>query len=107
MRFLDIGVIFLYLLGITWFGARFGRTQKTLKDYFLGGRNTPWWAIAFSIVSAETSTLTVIGTPARSFRADSNADGRSKGASRMRPAPVAAAAEEEPHANPRALRIRS
>ena len=67
MRFLDIGVIFLYLLGITWFGARFGRTQKTLKDYFLGGRNTPWWAIAFSIVSAETSTLTVIGTPALAF----------------------------------------
>ena len=41
--------------------------QKSLKDYFLGGRNAPWWAIGFSIVSAETSTLTVIGTPALSF----------------------------------------
>src|SRR4051795_9577258 len=67
MRYLDLGVIVAYLAGITWFGARFRGTQKTLKDYFLGGRTTPWWAIAFSIVSAETSTLTVIGTPALAF----------------------------------------
>ena len=39
------------------------QTQKSLKDYFLGGRTAPWWAIALSIVSAETSTLTIIGTP--------------------------------------------
>ncbi len=67
MRFADLAVIAAYLLCITWFGARFKTRQKTLKDYFLGGRGAPWWAIAFSIVSAETSTLTVIGTPALSF----------------------------------------
>src|SRR5437868_11664590 len=67
MRFVDLAVIIAYLLFITWFGARFKEKQATLKDYFLGGRGAPWWAIAFSIVSAETSTLTVIGTPALSF----------------------------------------
>lgn len=67
MRYLDLGVICAYLVGITWFGAHFRHSQKSLKDYFLGGRSTPWWAIAFSIVSAETSTLTVIGTPALAF----------------------------------------
>src|SRR5690242_20411599 len=67
MRFADLAVIAVYLLSITWFGARFKASQKTLKDYFLGGRGAPWWAIAFSIVSAETSTLTFIGTPALSF----------------------------------------
>jgi SSS family transporter len=67
MRYLDLVVILAYLVGITWFGARFRSTQKTLKDYFLGGREAPWWAIGFSIVSAETSTLTVIGTPAIAF----------------------------------------
>lgn len=67
MRYLDLAVILLYLVGITLFGARFRNSQKTLRDYFLGGRNTPWWAIGFSIVSAETSTLTVIGTPALAF----------------------------------------
>ncbi len=67
MRYFDLGVILFYLVGITWFGARFRHSQKSLRDYFLGGRNTPWWAIAFSIVSAETSTLTVIGTPALAY----------------------------------------
>jgi SSS family transporter len=70
IRYFDLGVILLYLIGITWFGARFRKSQKTLKDYFLGGREAPWWAIAFSIVSAETSTLTVIGTPALAFTGD-------------------------------------
>jgi SSS family transporter len=67
MRWLDLGVIVFYLIAITWFGTRFRRSQKSLRDYFLGGHSAPWWAIALSIVSAETSTLTVIGTPALSF----------------------------------------
>lgn len=68
VRWIDLGVIVAYLIGITWFGSRFKESQRSLKDYFLGGRSTPWWAIGFSIVSAETSTLTVIGTPALSFQ---------------------------------------
>jgi SSS family solute:Na+ symporter len=67
MRLLDLGVILFYLIAITIFGAQFRRKQKSLKDYFLGGKNAPWWAIALSIVSAETSTLTVIGTPGLAF----------------------------------------
>src|SRR5215467_14242606 len=68
MRYIDLAVIAGYLIAITWFGARFRSSQRNLKDYFLGGQTAPWWAIALSIVSAETSTLTVIGTPSLSFR---------------------------------------
>jgi solute:Na+ symporter, SSS family len=68
MRWADLAVIAVYLAGVTWFGARFRGSQKSLKDYFLGGRTAPWWAIALSIVAAETSTLTVIGTPPLSFQ---------------------------------------
>lgn len=67
IRYFDLAVVGIYLIGITWFGTRFRNTQRSLKDYFLGGREAPWWAIGFSIVSAETSTLTIIGTPALSF----------------------------------------
>src|SRR5579863_9840896 len=67
MRYLDLGVILGYLIAITWFGAHCRSGQKSLKDYFLGGRTAPWWAISLSIISAETSTLTVVGTPALSF----------------------------------------
>jgi SSS family solute:Na+ symporter len=66
-HWIDLAVILVYLLGITWFGARFRRGQKSLRDYFLGGRTAPWWAISLSIVSAETSTLTIVGTPALAF----------------------------------------
>jgi SSS family solute:Na+ symporter len=67
-RWIDLAVIVAYLAGITWFGARFRSSQRTLRDYFLGGKTAPWWAIALSIVSAETSTLTVIGTPPLAFQ---------------------------------------
>lgn len=67
-RWIDVAVIVAYLAAITWFGAQFRSSQRTLRDYFLGGKTAPWWAIALSIVSAETSTLTVIGTPPLAFR---------------------------------------
>src|SRR3982074_3947588 len=67
MRFFDLATIAIYLIGITWFGAQFRKGQRSLKNYFLGGRTAPWWAIGLSIVSAETSTLTIVGTPALAF----------------------------------------
>jgi solute:Na+ symporter, SSS family len=67
MHSLELVTIAVYLLAITWFGARFRKGQRNLKDYFLGGQTAPWWAISLSIVSAETSTLTVIGTPPLAF----------------------------------------
>jgi SSS family solute:Na+ symporter len=67
MPVLDLAMILAYLLGVTWFGARFRKRQTGLNEYFLGGKTAPWWAIALSIVSAETSTLTIVGTPALSF----------------------------------------
>ncbi len=64
---LDLAVIIAYLAGITLFGIRFRKRQQSIRDYFLGGRELPWWALALSIVATETSTLTVIGTPALAF----------------------------------------
>jgi SSS family solute:Na+ symporter len=64
---LDFAIIALYLAGITLFGLRFRKKQRTLRDYFLAGRDIPWWAIALSIVAAETSTLTIISIPGLSY----------------------------------------
>jgi solute:Na+ symporter, SSS family len=63
----DLAVIVAYLLGVTALGIRFRRSQNGARDYFLGGRTAPWWALAFSIVATETSTLTIIGAPAISY----------------------------------------
>src|SRR5579862_697796 len=67
---LDFAIIALYLAGITLFGLRFRKKQRTLRDYFLAGREIPWWAISLSIVAAETSTLTIISIPGLAY--DSN-----------------------------------
>ena len=60
---IDLLIVALYLAGITLFGLRFRRRQRTMRDYFLAGREIPWWAIALSIVAAGTSTLTIISIP--------------------------------------------
>ena len=64
---LDLLIIIVYLAGITLFGLRFRKRQRSLRDYFLADRNIPWWAISLSIVAAETSTLTIISVPGLAF----------------------------------------
>jgi len=67
---IDLLIIALYLAGITLFGLRFRKRQRTMRDYFLANREIPWWAISLSIVAAETSTLTIISIPGLAY--DSN-----------------------------------
>src|SRR5215472_17540872 len=64
---IDLAIVIAYLLGVTALGVWFRRGQQDACDYFLGGKSAPWWALAFSIVATETSTLTIIGTPALSY----------------------------------------
>src|SRR5437763_2440824 len=63
----DFAIIALYLAGITLFGLRFRKRQRSLRGYFLADRDIPWWAIALSIVAAETSTLTIISIPGLAY----------------------------------------
>jgi SSS family transporter len=64
---IDYAVVGLYLVAITAFGSWFARFQKTTRDYFLTGHSVPWWAVCFTIVATETSTLTFIGIPASAY----------------------------------------
>src|SRR5437660_4014495 len=63
----DYAVLVLYLVGITIFVTLFRRSQRTVKDYFIGAKNTHWIVISLSIVATETSTLTLIGVPALAY----------------------------------------
>lgn len=67
IHLVDLGIVVAYLLAVTALGVWFRRGSQDAKDYFLGGRTAPWWALAFSIVATETSTLTIIGTPAIAY----------------------------------------
>lgn len=64
---LDYVVIVAYLVGVAALGIYAGGRQTSTTDYFLGGRDLPWWAVCFSVVATETSTLTVISVPAVAY----------------------------------------
>jgi SSS family transporter len=70
LTWIDYLVIGGYLMGVTAFGSYFARFQRTTRDYFLTGQSVPWWAICFTIVATETSTLTFISVPATAYAND-------------------------------------
>lgn len=71
-NYLDYTIIIAYLVGIAVFGIISGGKQKSIKDYFLGSKVVPWWAVCFSIVAAETSTLTFISIPGLAYLTNLN-----------------------------------
>ncbi|MBC7186048.1 MAG: sodium/solute symporter [Calditrichaeota bacterium] len=64
---IDYVLLLLYLVSIACFGIWMGRRQKDARDYFLGSRMLPWPAVCFSVVAAETSTLTFISIPGLAY----------------------------------------
>src|SRR5919106_946297 len=64
-------IILVYFAVIVWIGLFMGRRENTLHDFALGGRRVPWWAVMASIIAAETSAATYLGTPGEGFEARS------------------------------------
>jgi len=69
---LDIAIIIIYLITVALIGSLSGGRQKSTKDYFMGGESVPWWAVSFSIVAAETSSLTFISIPGLAYISNLN-----------------------------------
>jgi len=69
---IDYVIIFTFLIGIVIIGSISGGKQKSTTDYFLGSKQVPWWAVCFSIVAAETSTLTFISIPGLAYLTNLN-----------------------------------
>ncbi len=70
--YLDVIILVAYIAGITYFGIRIAGKQLSTKDYFLGGKKIPWWAVCFAIVATETSTLTFISIPGVAYLTNLN-----------------------------------
>src|SRR2546426_9250070 len=64
---IDTAVLLLYFVLIISIGLYMGRKEENLKDFALGGRGIPWWAVLASIIAAETSAGTFFGTPGEGF----------------------------------------
>jgi solute:Na+ symporter, SSS family len=64
---IDYLVIVVYFVGVFLIGARFARQQTSLKDFFLGSRNVPWWAATFSGIATIVSGVSFLGGPGLAF----------------------------------------
>ena len=69
---IDYVIIVAFLIGVAVFGIIKGGKQKSIEDYFMGSKSVPWWAVCFSIVAAETSTLTFISIPGLAYLTNLN-----------------------------------
>lgn len=67
LQAIDLVVIIAYLVGTAALGIYMSGKQSNTKDYFLGNRDLPWWAVCLSVVATETSALTVISVPAVAY----------------------------------------
>ncbi|HRI84882.1 MAG TPA: sodium:solute symporter [Ignavibacteria bacterium] len=69
---LDYAIVVFYLIAVAVFGIIYSGKQSSVKDYFLGSKNIPWWAACFSVVATETSTLTFISIPGLAYVSNMN-----------------------------------
>ncbi|MGZ3142932.1 sodium:solute symporter [Lentzea chajnantorensis] len=69
MRGLDLAIIALFLVGMPLLGTWIGGRQKSATDYFVSEKRISWWVVCLSVVSAETSTLTVLSVPVIAYMA--------------------------------------
>jgi SSS family transporter len=69
---IDWTVLAAYLALTSWIADRLAGQRQTMRDFFLGGRKLPWWAVSGSIVAAEISGVTFVSIPAVAWAAGGN-----------------------------------
>lgn len=61
LHWLDYLVILAYLAMTLFIGYWVSRTIHSGADFFLAGRNLPWWAVGFSLVATDIGGTDIIG----------------------------------------------
>lgn len=70
MAGIDIAILAVYFAAVVCLGSIFYRGQKSLSDFFLAGRNMPWWAAAFSGIATILGAISFLGAPGQAFKSD-------------------------------------
>ena len=69
---LDLSIISAYFIVVIFVGIFYGRREKGIGDFILGGKQVPWFAVLCSIVATEISAVTFLATPAVGFNENLN-----------------------------------
>jgi SSS family solute:Na+ symporter len=64
MSGIDWTILALYIAGMVGMSMYLARGQESADDYYVGGRNLPWWAVGISTMATQTSANSFIGIPA-------------------------------------------
>ncbi len=68
LHWIDYLSIAVYLAGTLGLGFWIGRRVHSGRDFFLGGRNLPWWAVGFSLVATDIGGTDLVGVGGAAFR---------------------------------------
>jgi Na+/proline symporter len=63
----DWAVLGIYIVAIVGFGVYMGRGNRQVNDFFLAGRQMPWWAVGLSVMATQVSAITFVGTTGQAF----------------------------------------
>ena len=64
MSAIDWIVLGVYIAAMVLLSVYLSRGQESVDDYYVGGRNLPWWAVGVSTMATQTSANSFIGIPA-------------------------------------------
>ena len=65
---LDYAILVAYVAASVGVGLWFARSQRSVEGYYLAGRSAPWWAVAISINSSDTTAISYLGCAALVFQ---------------------------------------
>lgn len=68
IEWIDLVLIFIYFAGISFYGYLYHKRIKTSHDYFLAGRNLPWWIIGMSIIGTNIGSNDYVGGAGGAYR---------------------------------------
>jgi len=64
MNLWDWSILAVYMAGMIALSVFLGRGQSNQEDYYVGGRDLPWWAVGVSTMATQTSAISFISVPA-------------------------------------------
>ncbi len=68
LSFIDFVAFGIFFLLVVFIAVKTWHKTNTVEDYFLAGRNLPWWVIGFALLATGISTEQTVGITGEGFR---------------------------------------
>ncbi len=72
IRWIDIGFLLTYLIGVVGLGCWLSRKSRNTEQYMVADRSLPAWAVGLSIFGSYISSISFLANPGKSFAGNWN-----------------------------------